>query len=356
MERKVALVAGATGIIGRGLVEHLSSGDEWEVVGLSRNATDYQSRARFLSVDLLDPEDCKAKLGGLGTVTHLFFAAYVERPTEAERVEINVAMLRNVVETVEAAPPGLRQVVLMQGTKYYGCHLGPFKTPAKESDPRHMPPNFYYSQEDYLRERQRDKAWSYTVIRPDVVCGPGTGHPMNLTMVLAVYATISRELGLPLRFPGKPWAYRALAEVTDTGLLARASEWVTTEPRCANEAFNIINGDYFRWVHLWPRIAEGFGMKVGPPVPLRLAEFMADKGPLWDDVVRRHGLRPYPYEQVASWPFGDFVFGCDYDVISDMTKARRYGFHEAVDTEEMFARMFLSLKEQRYIPSEGGDS
>jgi hypothetical protein len=27
--------------------------------------------------------------------------------------------------------------------KSYGVQLGPFKTPAKETDPRHMPPNFY---------------------------------------------------------------------------------------------------------------------------------------------------------------------------------------------------------------------
>ena len=349
-ERKVALVAGATGIIGRGIVEHLSGLDDWEVIALSRSAPDYQSRGRFVSADLLDSGDCRAKLGGLGDVTHLFFAAYREMPTEAERVEVNGAMLRNVVEAIEAAAPGLRRIVLMQGTKYYGCHLGPFKTPARESDPRHMPPNFYYTQQDFLRARREGKAWAWTALRPDIVCGPGTGHPMNLTMVIAVYAAISKAMGLPLRFPGRPGAYTALAEVTDAGLLARASVWAATEPGCADEAFNITNGGYFRWQHLWPRIAEGFGMEAGPPVPIRLAEFMADKGPVWDDLVRRHALRPYRYEQIASWPFGDFVFGCDYDVISDTTKARRYGFHEAVDTEEMFVRMFRDLRDQRYIP------
>ena len=126
--------------------------------------------------------------------------------------------------------------------------------------------------------------------------------------------------------------------------------WSATEPGCADEAFNITNGGYFRWQHLWPRIAEGFDMEAGPPVPIRLAEFMTDKGPVWDDLVRRHALRPYRYEQIASWPFGDFVFDCDYDVISDTTRARRYGFHEAVDTEEMFVRMFRDLRDQRYIP------
>jgi nucleoside-diphosphate-sugar epimerase len=63
MERKVALVAGATGIIGRGIVEHLSSATDWEVVGLARGVPDYERRARFVPVDLLDPKDCRAKLG-----------------------------------------------------------------------------------------------------------------------------------------------------------------------------------------------------------------------------------------------------------------------------------------------------
>ena len=63
-------------------------------------------------------------------------------------------MLENVLDGIEAASGGLARIVLMQGTKYYGSHLGPFKTPALESDPRHMPPNFYFNQQDLLIERQ----------------------------------------------------------------------------------------------------------------------------------------------------------------------------------------------------------
>ncbi len=36
-------------------------------------------------------------------------------------------------------------------------------------------------------------------------------------------------------------------------------------------------------------------------------------------------------------------------IISSMTKARRYGFHEAVDTEEMFFRMFDELRASKVI-------
>jgi hypothetical protein len=77
---------------------------------------------------------------------------------------------------------------------------------------------------------------------------------------------------------------------------------------------------------------------------------MADKASLWDSIVGQHGLRRIPYDQIVSWGYGDFVFGAGFDIISSMTKARRYGFHEAVDTEEMFFRMFDELRASKVIP------
>jgi nucleoside-diphosphate-sugar epimerase len=350
VKHKVAIVAGASGIVGRGLVDHLASLEDWDLIGLARKAHDDSSRARLLLVDLLDLDDCKVKLGGLGQVTHLFYAAYQERPTESEQVAVNGAMLRNLVTAIEAAAPSLEHVCLIEGVKAYGCQFGPYKTPAQETDPRHMPPNFYYDQEDFLRDQQRGKAWVWSALRPSLVCGPGVGHPMNLVMAIAVYASIAKELGVPLWFPGTRGAYTALFEATDAVHLARAAVWAATEPRCANQIFNITNGDYFRWEHLWPRIADFFGIQAAPPMPIRLTEMMADKGPLWDNMVTKYGLRPHRFEEIASWRFSEFVFRIDYDVISDTTKARRYGFHEVVETEAMFARLFAVLKEHHYIP------
>ena len=348
--KRVALVAGASGVTGRGIVEHLAGLDGWDVVGLARTPPDLESRARFLAVDLLDPGGCRAKLGGLGDVTHVFYAAYREGATEAEQVALNGAMLRNLVDAVEPAAAGLEHISLMEGTKAYGCHFGPFKTPARETDPRHMPPNFYYDQEDFLRERRRGKAWTWSALRPGLISGPGVGHPMNLVMAIAVYAAISKELGLPLWFPGTSACYGGLFEATDAVHLARAATWAAAEPRCGDEVFNITNGDYFRWQHLWPRIAACFDLDPAPPLAMPLTAMMADKGPTWDAMVARHGLRPYPYDRLVSWRFAEFVFRLDYDVISDTTKARRFGFHDVIDTEEMFARMFKTLRERRYIP------
>ena len=48
MEPKVALVTGATGIIGRGIVERLSCLDGWEVITLARKDPDCDRRARLV--------------------------------------------------------------------------------------------------------------------------------------------------------------------------------------------------------------------------------------------------------------------------------------------------------------------
>src|SRR5690606_4320021 len=113
-------------------------------IALSRRPPDWPTKARHVSADLSDPADAKAKLGALAEVTHVFYAAYVDAPTWAEQRAPNAALLRNALDALEPAAKGLKHVCLLQGTKYYGHHLGPYKTPAKESDPRHMPPNFYF--------------------------------------------------------------------------------------------------------------------------------------------------------------------------------------------------------------------
>ena len=216
MARKTAVVVGSLGVIGRNLVHHLEPQDEWDIVGLSRRTPDFPTRMRAIAVDLLDEADCGAKLGDLTGATHVFYCAFQARPTWAEHNAPNLAMLANAVTAIEAASPGLKRVVLVEGNKIYGSHLGPFKTPAKETDPPHMPPNFYWDQEQWLRERQSRKGWSYAVLRPHTVCGFALGSPMNIITVIAVYAAISKELGLPLRFPGKPGAFNAVYQVTDS--------------------------------------------------------------------------------------------------------------------------------------------
>ncbi|MBB6381167.1 nucleoside-diphosphate-sugar epimerase [Pseudonocardia eucalypti] len=363
-KENVAVVVGAQGVIGRTLVDHLSALDDWRVVGLSRRPAESgwggrpvrrptgtpapsTERVRHISVDLLDPAASRASLAGLSDATHIFYAAFQDRPTWAELVEPNVAMLVNSVRAIEAAAPGLRHVSLMQGYKVYGAHLGPFKTPAREDDAGHMPPEFNVTQQEFLESSAG--SWTWSALRPSVVCGFGVGNPMNLAMVIAVYAAISKELGLPLRFPGRPGAYDTLLEMTDAGLLARAAVWAATSPATANQAFNINNGDLFRWREMWPKIAGWFGLEVAPPLHMPLTDVMADKEPLWRRMTERHDLK-YGYQDVSSWRFGDAVFSWDYDFFADGSKARRFGFHDFVETERMFLDIFENLRRRKVIP------
>jgi hypothetical protein len=141
---------------------------------------------------------------------------------------------------------------------------------------------------------------------------------------------------------GTESAYRALYQVTSADILAQATIWAGTHTVARDEIFNITNGDYFRWQHTWPRIAKMFDMEVADPVPTPLAVYMLDKSALWDRIVHKHQLQSIPYSEVASWTFGDFIFNSGFDNISSTVKARRAGFHDCIDTEEMFRTFFGS--------------
>lgn len=278
------------------------------------------------------------------------FGAYIEKPAAAERSAVNVGILRNLLDVVEETSPELRHVTFYQGGKAYGSDLGPFKTPAREDDPRLMPPNFYYDQEDLLRERQTGKAWSFTGLRPEAVSGFAIGNPMNLLTVIAIYATISKELGIPLRFPGTEAAYRALYQMTSADILAKATNWAGTAAAAKNEIFNITNGDTFRWQHMWPRIAKMFDMEWADPIPTPLATYMADKGGLWQKIVAKYSIQPIPYEALVDWRFGDFIFNSGYDNISSTIKGRKAGFQDCIDSEDMFSTEFAKMRAIGVIP------
>ncbi|MBS7565961.1 SDR family oxidoreductase [Mucilaginibacter sp. Bleaf8] len=348
--KKVALVAGAQCIIGRNLISYLETLDEWEIVGLSRREGVNTNKISYISVDLLNEADTEAKLNHLTGITHIFYAAYQDKPSWAELVAPNLAMLVNVVNGIEKASPCLQHISLMQGYKVYGAHLGPFKSPARESDAGHMPPEFNVDQQQFLEQRQIGKSWNWSAIRPAVVGGVALGNPMNLAVAIAVYATLSKQLGLPLRFPGKPGAYDKLLEFTDAGLLAKATVWAATTPQCANQAFNINYGDIFRWSEMWPKIARYFELETAPPLPMSLNVIMADKEEMWRKIIEQNNLASHTYQEVSSWAFADFVFSWDYDMLADGSKARRFGFHEYVETEQMFYSLFDELRVQKVIP------
>ena len=344
------LVAGDGGLLGSyAATQYHNLG--WTVHGVSRRDLPDAAWTHHRA-DLLKTADISAfaQTAGLSEVTHLVFGAYIERETDAELIAVNDALLDNTLEVLRQAGAPLQHVTIYQGGKAYGHHLGFFNTPAKESDPRLIGPHFYYTQEDLLRDRAAEHGFDFTILRPEGVTGYAVGNPMNLLLVIGVYAAISKELGLPLRFPGTRAAYDVLYQTTDAELLARATVWSGAAASAAGQVFNVTNGDQFRWSQLWPKFAEHFGMHYAPPQQMPLSETMPALADVWETLVQRHGLQPTPFDQLVGWGVGDFLFHHEYDNITSTVKVRQAGFADALDTETRMLELFDQLVEQKVLP------
>lgn len=350
MARRKALVAGALGIVGGNIAGYLHVQGDWDVIGISRSPPKQPPGWRLVRADLTDAAACRDLIASEPGITHLFYAARSPDPDAAAEAAVNLRMLTNLMQPLEALAPDFEHVCMVHGTKWYGSHLGPFTTPAKEDHPRHLPPNFYFDQADYVASRQTGKRWSWSAVRPAVVCGFSLGYPHNVAAVLAVYAAVSKALGLPLRFPGTQACFDAVSQATDVRLLARSMAWASNEPKCANESFNIVNGDLFRWRHLWDKLARHFGMENGGVQTLSLARQMADKEPLWQSLVNKHALRPLALAEIVDWGYADMTFRQDWDHISSTLKARRFGFQDFIDTEDMFIEQIERFRAERVVP------
>jgi len=167
---------------------------------------------------------------------------------------------------------------------------------------------------------------------------------------VGVFAELSRELGIPLRYPGTNASYKVLMQFTDADLLGRASVWAATTPEAGGEVFNVTNGDVFRWERLWPDIADYLGLEIAPPIPLPLTEHMADKGEVWQRLAERHGLVEPNLDQLVGWAFGDLLFNTETDIISDVNKLRRFGFTETADARQTMLNALDQLKTKHIIP------
>ena len=353
MPQQRLLVVGARGLVGQGVLEAYEGDAEWSVTALSRRSLDFPTDATHVSVDLTDRIQTFETVGFLGAYTHVVYAALHEKEDliagwrDAEQIETNLGMLRNLLDAVEPS----EHLTLLQGTKAYGAHLGPMLNPGKEWHDRPSGPNFYWPQEDLVRERASAGGWRYTVLRPQIVCGLALGSPMNMTLAIGIFAAVSKALGEPLCFPG---GAAFVTQATDARLLGRAVRWFGAQCGSDNETYNITNGDELIWRSVWPSIADSFEMEVGDDRPTSLTEKMSNMAPVWDELVRRHGLMSYSMDQLVgnSWQFADAAFGLrgGQNTLLSTIKARKHGFVECIDTEDMFRDQFAALQSARILP------
>src|ERR1700736_3528698 len=105
--KRVVLVAGVHGVSGRAAAEHWRAVEDTEVYGISRRTAPALDGVHPITVDLLNAGDVRQKIAGIISsikrITHIVFGAYIEKQTASEKSEVNVAILRNLLDAVEAA-------------------------------------------------------------------------------------------------------------------------------------------------------------------------------------------------------------------------------------------------------------
>ena len=73
-----------------------------------------------------------------------------------------------------------------------------------------------------------------------------------------------------------------------------------TNLACANQVFNLTNGDYFHWENMWPIFVHYFGLDLGPVRTIRLVEVMPSKIEGRNAIVAARGLVQSPYDGMVS--------------------------------------------------------
>ncbi|KAL5046074.1 hypothetical protein BDW71DRAFT_70485 [Aspergillus fruticulosus] len=378
IKTKVAFVTGVNGISGNAIVEHLirTPKTEWSkiIITSRRPLKNYwqDPRVEFIALDFLEPvETIVSKMTPYcGDVTHAYFTSYVHTDDFAKLKEYNVPLFENFLTALDqVARDTLQRVCLQTGGKHYGVHLGPVKQPCSEEHPRYDDngENFYYPQEDFLFAIQKNRNWTYNIIRPNAIIGftPGS-NGMSEALTLALYFLICRETGEFPRFPGNQYFYNCVDDNSYAPSLADMSVWATTNPEAANEAFNHANGDTFVWRYFFPRIGAYFGLEVpetttfttaatlsGPGThrenQFKMSDWAADKRPAWESICAKYGGNPEAFDW-GTWAFFDWGIGKAWPTLSSISKARRFGWNRYDDTFESWVETFRAFENAGVLP------
>jgi len=377
MTGKIVLVTGGNGITGSAIIEYLARNttrEQWsEIIVTSRSpfkVAVQDPRIKFIALDFgKDHETLADQMRELcARVTHAYFSSYVHRDDFAELNKANSALFENFLKALLKVAPGLENVTLQTGGKHYNVHLGPVPSPAREEEPRRTASidNFYFPQEDALIAAQKGQQWTWNVIRPEAIIGH-TLKPngMNSALTFALFFIVSKELGDEAKMPTNQIYWAGYDDVSDARLIADLSIFVSTNPRCGNEAFNVTNGDYFTWKYMWPRLAAYFGAKstsdqeftkpaptIGQPqLDFSLAEWAKDKQEVWDRICDRAGKPEAKATwDAGTWAYQDWVFQRSWSATLSINKARRFGWTGHIDSYKSFTDAFQSFEGIGLIP------
>ncbi|WP_158961745.1 SDR family oxidoreductase [Myroides fluvii] len=352
-----ALIIGVSGIVGSNLAEELVN-QGWETHGLARNPHVGIAGVIPVEANLSDFSQLQLALADL-TPTHVFFTSWMRGNSEEENIQLNRGFVRDVL-AILSPKKSVKHVALVTGLKHY---LGPFDayaksgtlplTPVKEEHPRLDLPNFYYAQEDEVYAAAARDGFTWSIHRPHTIVGQAKGtNLMNIGTTLAVYASLCKAEGKPMIWPGSEAQWKGLSDVTDAKILAKQLVWAAQEKQAANQAFNVVNGDVFRWNHLWFELAHWFGVEAqgfqGEIQPLE--KQLEGKEASWEQLSLDSGLKIKTLHQITSPWHTDLDLSRPLEVVTDMSKSRRLGFNAYQCTRDSFYALFQQLREEKSIP------
>ncbi|KAK5201245.1 hypothetical protein LTR16_003350 [Cryomyces antarcticus] len=301
-------------------------------------------------------EDMKSKIKRIGTVTHVFFFAYLFNADPAQEIAVNVELLKRAVTATGNLSKNLRFVVLPTGTKAYGVHLldgfpFPHDRPLTESLPRIPEPyasqNFYYAQTDFLSSLSASKSWSWCEVRPDVVVGfVPNNNVYCLAQTLATYLSLYVNIegkGATCAFPGTERSWEILSNDSSQDIVAKFSIYASLHPEdCGGgQAFNVAdNSTPSSWSVKWPIICDFFGLH-GTPPPMggsgpQPGQYLEEHFGEWRALEKERGLQTGRVGNERS--LGGFQYFImtmfDFDRDLDMKKMHKAWGNHVEETDE----------------------
>ncbi|KAH0365400.1 hypothetical protein KCU65_g6118, partial [Aureobasidium melanogenum] len=386
LEGLTAIVTGANGISGSYMLRVLCKNPKrWKkIYALSRSPPylELPSHVEHVSMDLLsEPDDIARQLKVLSIkADYVFFFAYLQpKPKEGgalwsaadELVKVNKALLANFLEGLAQASAIPKRILLQQGAKYYGMHLGPVSIPSEETDARvTLEPNFYYNQEDYLTEFCAKHGCGWNITRPSFIPGAVPNAAMNLAYPLAVYAIVQKHLGKPLVFPGDLECWDTVHVMSSAMMNCYLAEWAVLTESAENQHFNATDDSPFTWGKFWPKYAAHFdipweGLDTssdarfhevssasnprgwGPPGVVRIKFTLTEwaKQPeviaAWKEIASDAKLNRDDLGDVDRiFGFTDAAILNSWGTLYSNTKLRKYGFYGFVDSTESLFNVF----------------
>ncbi len=400
--KKNILVVGGTGTIGSAVLRSLiKSNTNDQIIATTRRATNpFPAGVQSLQVDLLtDPDHIRTSLASLPPITHLIYAGLFVDPAQESpqsyrtmrrlvkgtgwvysnfgwipnlrtTIEQTIAhstfattkgkenekMLDNILTALEQPPHQLQHVGLITGGKFYGMHLSPYihldwRTTMREDDPPAPEPNFYYFQEARVQTGAQQHGYAFTISRPPYIVGYSDSVGFNLLKSIAIYATLLKEQGLPLIFPGDTAAADAIYAWCDVDLVGHLHAWALDTPTAHNNIFNISNGNPSSLRQVWPDIAAALDMEASfdtPPPPSR--QVFKNGRTQWPQIVAKYNLRDIPFEQLTKGDSLNLMCTTDWDTHYDLSRLRQAGFTQQADSGAVFRKWIAKLRQDRIIP------